>query len=135
MKKPQYEEPIDTVKDLVEQNRTLFREEYYFSSLKKAFLEQNTSEFTHIAKYMIPTNETCGDVITCLKTNDSWAFYVKHHVHGNRTHAFFKSYLFNYDLGIIPSKKDWYRSKESLSVSNPFTTRLTSSKWILNEVF
>ena len=134
MKKPQFEDPIDSVKDLVEQNITIIEKSSLFLNYREFYLYQNTSEWTHVANNMIPYQNCGEETETCLGQNDSMQFYIKHHVHGNKTHAFIKMYLFNADYAVIPTKKDWYRSRE-LGILNPFGAQLTSNNWILNEVF
>ena len=91
------------------------------------------SEWKDIANNMVPVKR-CSFNSTCQNINGTWPFYVKHHVHGNRTHAFIKGYLFNSDYDIIPNKKDWYRSKEPADPNLSYSGQMSSTNWILNEV-
>ena len=108
-----------------------------YDSLKRVFLETNITEWKHVANNMVPADsESCWvNLEKCLNSSDSYPYYTKYHVHGNRTHAFVRSYLFNADKAVIPNKKDWYRSREALSLFNSYAAKYTSNNWILNEVF
>ena len=133
MKSPQFEDPINTVKDLVERNITVFQYESALASTKRSYLHYNISEWSHVANNMIPARQ-CWGTIECLMENGSYPNYIKYHVHGNRTHAFVKGYLWNSDLWAFPDKKKWWRSNMVISFINPYSSHITNRTWIFNEV-
>ena len=137
MRKPSFEESIDTVEDLVKYNLTLLmsiRNEEF----KHALLKLNITAWTHVGNNM-ESAERCARSIRhptveeCSKMNGTFEYYVKHHVHGNRTHAFINKNLLSDIFKIKPHKKDWWRS-QPLNISYPFSSLLTAKNWILNEV-
>ena len=67
----------------------------------------------------------------CADTNGTYQYLIKHHVFGNRTHAFIKGYLYNTDLEVIHNKKNWWRSEEAISKDNHYLGLMTSRNWIL----
>ena len=69
MEKQQYEDPINTAKDLIEKNVTIFEISTSFHTMKQAYLEQNTSEWKHIANNMIAVNSS-------VLTNDPEVFCI-----------------------------------------------------------
>ena len=128
MKRPQFEDPIDTLKDLVDQNITIFEYDFLFNNLRSVYLSVNTSEWDSVAQTMVPA-KVCT---YCFDTNGTYHFYMKHHVHGNRSHAFLKGYLFTEDKEVM-DKENWWRSKK-IAYDNPYGGVMTSRNWILNEV-
>ena len=44
MMRPRFEDPIDTVKDMMDNNITLFMHQYVYSSWKKVFLSLDIPE-------------------------------------------------------------------------------------------
>ena len=132
MKRPQFEDPINSVKDLVDRNITIFEYDDLFENMKDVFKQHNISEWDHVANTMVP-GEGCSTNY-CANKNGTYQYFIKHHLHGNNTHAFVKGYLFQTDLGVMPEKKNWWRSKKVLATTNPYDALMTSRKWILNEV-
>ena len=138
MKSPEFADPIETVEDLVNRNITVFQHAHSFNSTKNFWLYRqdlghDISAWTHVANNMVPAS-TCYGTTECLMRNGSYPNFIKYHVHGNRTHAFVKSYLFNSDLWAFPDKKKWWRSKKVLSFNNPYGGHITNRSWIFNEV-
>ena len=130
MFRPRFEDPIDSAKDVLEKNITVFEHQYFYVGTITTLLNlnSNSSEWTHIAENMVP-----------VKDWDEYNYYTKHYIHGNRTetsggtHAFLGPYLGKYDLAIAPADK-WWRSFEKLPGMNPYAGYLTNKKWIHNEV-
>ena len=89
-----------------------------------------------MANTMVSVDRCGAELNECLNRNSSYEYFVKHHVHGNRTHAFIEGYLFRTNLYLIPNKKNWWRSEniETEEFSNKYSGVLTSRNWILNEV-
>ena len=127
--RPNFEEPLDTAKQLVEKNITLYmipgREIW-----KRFLLESSIPEYNILGETMIIA--------------DDWDHFDNislHDVIGNGTHAQMSGSLTPEELAI--GKKHhpegngtygWYRSKEKLAGDNPFVGYLTNKKWHLNEV-
>ena len=149
MRIPQHENPINTVQDLVEHNITIFEHDLVLDDRRNFYLRANISEWNHVAKTMVPARwDHWGclkpqQIQICADTNGTWQFYVKHHLHGKKTHAFMKSSLLPHDLEIMPgmkhwlrsARKIWWRSERVLTAAwMPFTASMTSRNWINNEV-
>ena len=140
MKVPQFEDPIDTLGDLVDQNITIFQRDLLFEHYKDLFYVfnnyswVNTSEWEWIADTMVPASD-CLEIEGCADINGTMEYFMKYHVHGNKTHAFILSYLYQDYFMVMPDKSKWYRSQSINSYfGNPFVTVMTSRNWILNEV-
>ena len=117
--RPNFEEPLDTAKQLVEQNITLYMWPYACATgWKQVLLESQKPEYEILAKNMICTNDW-----------DHFEKISKYDVIGNGTHAQLTPYLEPYELDM----GRWYRSKENVEV-NPYFGFLSNKKWHLNEV-
>ena len=128
--RPNFEEPLDTAKQLVEQNITLY--DVPGSEMWKQFmLESSRKEYNKLGEtYLIADDWDHFDHIT------------KHDVMGAGTHAQMTGVLESYELDM--GKKHhpegngtygWYRSKEKVAGDNPYAGYLTNKKWHQNEVF
>ena len=128
MFRPRFEDPIDSAKDALEKNITVFELQYYYEGYKADMLSINSSEWTAIANNMVS-----------VKNWEEFDYYTKHYIHGNRTetsggtHAFMGPYLFSQHLAIAPADK-WWRSFDKQPGQNPYAGYLTDKKWIHNEV-
>ena len=128
--RPNFEEPLDTAKQLVEKNITLY-DGPGAEFLKQFLLESPIPEYNILGETMIIA--------------DDWDHFDNislHDVIGNGTHAQMSGSLTPEELAI--GKKNhpegngtygWYRSKEMLADDSPFVGYLTNKKWHLNEVF
>ena len=144
MKIPQFEDPINTVQDLVDHNITIFEYEYLFENQRNVYLNLKDEDWAKVVNNMVSAQQ-CG---YCYDTNGTYHFYIKHHVHGNKTHAFIKGYLFDEDIELMyynPKTKRrlnmknfnkiWWRSHKVLNDDiNTYGGIMTSRNWILNEV-
>jgi hypothetical protein len=122
--RPRFEDPIDTAKDMMDNNITLFELDYYYHSWKENLRGQGLDipEYTFIAENMVS-----------VKDHDEYKYYVEHYIHGSGTHAFMGGNLDYYDLQIAPMEK-WWKSSESVP-SNPYGGSFLSGRnWIMNEV-
>ena len=119
--RPRFEDPIDTAKDMMDNNITLFKHQYYYSSEKQALLSIDKPEYTYIAENMVS-----------VKDYDEYFFYVEHYIHGSGTHAFMKGNLEYKDLQIAPMEK-WWKSSESVPIFS-YASYLSNKNWIMNEV-
>ena len=117
--RPNFEEPLDTAKQLVEKNITLYN--VPGTEIWKQFLLESS----------IPEYNKLGEIFIIA---DNWGhFYnmTEHDVIGAGTHAWMGGDLSNpwaLSLG------RWYRSKEKVSGIFPYGGYLTNKKWHLNEV-
>ena len=123
--RPNFEEPIDTVKQLVEKNITL-----YFWPMaednRQFLLDSQIPEYKILGENAIMTD-------TYDQFQDITAIAIAEGTHAQMTH-----FVDSIDLGIAeenhPEGKGWYRSKEFITGKIPFAGYLTSKKWHLNEV-
>ena len=132
MKIPQFEDPINTVQNVVDNNITIFMEKRLFDNRKSFYFLQKTTQWDHVANRMVPA-EVCS-TNNCSNINGTYDFYVKHHLHGNKTHAIIRGILHQRDLKVMPEKKNWWRSNKLDYGKNPYGGLTTSRNWILNEV-
>ena len=135
MRIPQHGPAINTIHDLVNQNITIFVEDYNFDNSRDFYLPLNTSEWDHVANTMVPADYSCyNGTQICSGINGTWQYFIKHHLHGNKTHAFIFEYLYPEDFEVMPEKKYWWRSDKLEFGRNPYSAVPTSRNWILNEV-
>ena len=117
--RPNFEEPLNTAKQLVDQNITIYMFPYA-EGWTKFMQESETPEYRILAKNMIIADDY-----------DHFDNMSKYDVMGNGTHA-------KLDIYVAPYEQDmgrWYRSKEMLEVE-PFDYYgfLSNKKWHLKEV-
>ena len=121
--RPRFEDPIDTAKDMVHNNITLFMHEYEYPINKQFLLKLDIPEFTFIAENMVS-----------VKDWDEYDYHVEHHIHGSGTHAFMAGNLDYINLQIAPMEK-WWKSSESVpETTSNYKSYLSRRNWILNEV-
>ena len=134
MKIPMFEDGINTVQDLVKYNITIFKPDYLFDNHRNEYKSLNISDWDNVANTMIRAVECNNLTHICADINGTLEYYMKHHLHGNKTHAFIDGYLFPEDFEIMPDKKKWWRSEKIVSFWNSYGAGMTSRNWILNEV-
>ena len=116
--RPNFEEPLDTAKQLVEKNITLY-DAPGFDVWKQFLLESSIAEYNILGETFIIA--------------DDWHHFwniTEHDVIGAGTHAWMTGYLNWWELSL----GRWYRSKEKVAGDNPYAGYLTNKKWHLNEV-
>ena len=122
--RPNFEEPLDTAKQLVENNITIYMGPFA-SGWRELMQESNITE------YMI-----LGENLVYAKDNDQFYEIAEHDVLGKGTHAQLISYLMPYELELgkkLNSGRGWYRSKERFP-DDPYFGFLSNRKWHFNEV-
>ena len=116
--RPNFEEPLDTAKQLVEKNITLY--DVPGTEIWKQFLQDSS----------IPEYKKLGETFIITDNYDHFDNISKHDVIGAGTHAYMGG-------GVDDTQLDmgrWYRSKEMVSGMYPVGGYLTNKKWHLNEV-
>ena len=115
--RPNFEEPLDTVKQLVERNIEIYTTpgSYFW----KYFFQDST----------IPEYKILGETLIIA---DNWDQYINisKHVHVAGTYALMT-------VTLPPMYQDmgrWHRSEEKVSGHYPYAGYLTNKKWHLNEV-
>ena len=116
--RPNFEEPLDTAKQLVEKNITLYMQSR--AELWKQFLQESS----------IPEYNILGETMIIADDQNHVDNITKYDVMGAGTHATMRGYLVWWDLSL----GKWYRSKEKVAGINPYAGYLTNKKWHLNEV-
>ena len=117
--RPNFEEPLDTAKQLVEKNITIFMAPG--TQIWKQFLLDSS----------IPEYNKLGETFFVPDDWDHFDYTNEHDVIGAGTHAQITPYLIPDELAL----GNWYRSKEIVAGKFPYTGFLTNKKWHLNEVF
>ena len=125
--RPNFEEPLDTAKQLVEKNITLYN--VPGTEIWKQFLLESS----------IPEYNILGEHYIIADDWDHFVNMTEHDAIGAGTHAQMVSYLSPRLLSLgenkeINSGRGWYRSKEKLAGHFPYAGYLTNKKWHLNEV-
>ena len=116
--RPNFEEPLDTAKQLVEKNVTLYNGPG--AEMWKQFLLESS----------IPEYNILGETIIIADDWDHFEKIALHDVIGNGTHAKMGAALYPNELAM----GRWYRSKERGAGKYPYGGYLTNKKWNLNEV-
>ena len=124
---PKFEEPLDTAKQLVEKNITLY--DVPGGEIWKQFLLESS----------IPEYNILGENIIIADDYDHYNNMTKHYVIGSGTHAQLKYALGHKERYMGENKetnsyRGWYRSKEKVAGKYPYGGYLTNKKWHLNEV-
>ena len=122
MMRPRFEDPIDTAKDMMENNITLFTHQYYYPTDKQHLLSLDIPEYTFIAENMVS-----------VKDWNEYYYYVEHYLHGSGTHASKGSGPVYRELQIAPMEK-WWKSSEFVPGNTPYGSYLSGRNWIMNEV-
>ena len=117
--RPNFEEPLDTFKKLVENNITLFVRPG--TEIWKQFLLESP----------ILENRLLGETMLIPDDWDHFYNITEHGVFGEGTHAQLTGYLAPWQLR---DHGPWYRSKETLAGKYPYSGYLTNKNWHLNEV-
>ena len=116
--RPNFEEPLDTANQLVENDIKLYSVPVA-TNLYKQFLKQsNVHEYTILGDNMIVSN-----------WSDYWNIH-EHGVMGEGTHALLAWGLDKYEQ----SFGRWHRSQEKLSGWPVYVGYMTNKKWQFNEV-
>ena len=116
--RPNFEEPLDTAKQLVEKNITLY--DVPGTEIWKQFLQDSS----------IPEYKKLGEAFIISDDYDQYRNTTKHDLIGAGTHAIMTGHLAPHLLAM----GRWYRSKEKVAGVNPSVGYLTNKKWHLNEV-
>ena len=125
--KPNFEEPLDTAKQLVENNIILYM--IPGGDMWKQFLlESSITDYNILGENFIVADDW-----------DHFDYMTEHYVIGGGTHAQMVSYLYPYELAYgenkeINSGRGWYRSKDNVAGRYPYCGYLQNKKWHLNEV-
>ena len=115
--RPNFEEPLDTAKQLVEKNITLY-DGPGFEIWKQFLLESPISEYNKLGeKYLLADDWDHFDNLYKL-------------VIGTGKYALMTMGVYEAETSL----GRWYRSKEKLASTNPYSGYLTTKKWHLNEV-
>ena len=116
--RPNFEEPLDTAKQLVEKNITLYDGPSY--EIWKQFLLESP----------IPEYNILGETYLIADDWDHFDNITLHDAIGAGTHAQMVGSIY----GLSLSMGRWYRSKEKVAGKYPYGGYLTNKKWHLNEV-
>ena len=116
--RPNFEEPLDTAKQLVDKNITLYS--VPGGQIWKQFLLESP-----ISNYKI-----LGENIVIADDWDHLDKIAERDIIGAGTHALMRARVTKFQLSL----GKWYRSKEKLAGKFPYGGFLTNKKWHLNEV-
>ena len=115
--RPNFEEPLDTAKQLVEKNITIYMSPG--TQIWKQFL----------LKSSIPEYNILGETFLIPDDWDHLDNITEYDVMGKGTHAYMLGSLMPYELAM----GRWHRSKEKLAGDHPYAGYLTDKQWHLNE--
>ena len=118
MLRPNFEDPLNTAQDLVDNNITLFDQPG--NGIWKQWLGQSP----------IPAYRKLAETWIGTEDWDEYEYVAEHHAIGKGTHAQMVSFLYPEDLEM----GRWWRSTEKISGLNPYVGYITNKKWYLNEV-
>ena len=115
--RPNYEEPLDTAKQLAEKKITLY-DGPGFELWKEFLLESSNADYNKLGETYIITDHW-----------DNFYNMIEHNVIGAGTHALMTYSLAPYELAM----GRWHRSKDKVAGQHPYGGYLTSKKWHFNE--
>ena len=115
---PNFEEPLDTAKQLVKKKITLIGT--HGTEIWKQLLLDSS----------IPEYNILGETYLIADDYDHFDNISKHDAIGAGTHAQMGGGLWSSELAM----GRWHRSKEKLASKNPYGGYLTNKKWHMNEV-
>ena len=118
MLRPNFEDPLDTAQDLVDNNIYLY--DIPGGDIWKQML----------AKSPFPAYNKLAETMYIPNDWEEYDYYAEHNVIGEGTHAFMGGYLSPIELAF----GRWYRSEERVSGFYPLNGYLSDKKWYLNEV-
>ena len=116
--RPNFEEPLDTAKQLVEKNISLYG--IPATEIWKQFLLESP----------IPDYNKLGETMIIADDWDHYDNITKHDVMGAGTHAVMAGHIDSNELAM----GRWHRSKDKLAGDSPYAGYLTNKKWHMNEV-
>ena len=116
--RPNFEEPLDTAKQLVEKNIILY--DLPGEEIWKQFLLDSSN----------PIYNKLGETMIMADDWDHYYSLIEHDVIGAGTHAYMIGYLQPWEKAL----GRWHRSEEKLEGDSPYVGYLTDKKWHLNEV-
>ena len=116
--RPDFEAPLDTAKQLVEKNISLFG------------IPGTQIWLQHLLESPKPEYYKLGEKMVLPNSVERFYEIVEHDVIGNGTHALLTATIGTNEL----SMGRWHRSEEKLAGVNPYVGYLTNKKWHLNEV-
>ena len=116
--RPNFEDPLDTAQQLVDNNITIYFPPG-FDAWKNFLSQSNISEYNKLAETMI-----------IAKDWDEFDYYSEHYVIGEGTYARVVGYLYPFELDM----GTWWRSEEKISGFLPYGGYKSNKKWHLNEV-
>ena len=124
---PKFEDPLDTAKQLVEKNITLYG------------MPGTQMYKDHLLGSSITDYNILGEIYRVANDWDEYDYITEHDVIGAGTHAQMASIITPEEMELgnnkdINSGRGWYRSKEKVAGRYPYGGYLTNKKWHLNEV-
>ena len=123
--KPNFEEPLDTLNQLIEKNITIS----YWPGAEGIKL--------WLTRSPIPEYNILGENAIVAKNWEEYENTTANDIFGAGTHAKMSFWVYGWELEYgekyHPEGKGWYRSKEKLS-TQPYFGYLTNKKWHLNKV-
>ena len=125
--RPNFEEPLNTAKQLVERNNITLYFEPGLDGSKQWLLDSPLKEYRILGENAIIADDM-----------DNFNNITKHDALGAGTHAQMAYILYWNELEFgkeyHPEGRGWYRSVEKVSGRSPYSGYLTNKKWHLNEV-
>ena len=116
MMRPRFEDPINSVQDLVARNITLIKGPLVFKTFKSNLLRRNTSDYTTLANNMIVA-ANLSDEADIGRYNELYYDTVRTKILEEGTHAIVKSYLTRNDLFYGGKMEKWWKSTERFWVN------------------
>ena len=118
MLRPNFEDPLDTAQDLVDNNITLY--DVPGAHIWKQFLAHSP----------VPAYNKLSENMIIAKDWDEHDNYTEYYVLGKGTHAYMGSFV---DSDYLDMGR-WHRSEERVRGDNPYAGYLSNKNWYLNEV-
>ena len=114
--RPRFEDPINSVQDLVARNITLIERPLHIERFKSMLLAQNKSYYTTLANNMIVV-ANLSDVADKGRYNELYYETIRTKILEEGTHAIVQSYLTRNDLIYGGKMEKWWKSTEPFWVN------------------
>ena len=75
LRRTTYEDPIDNVKDIADNNITIVQIDYFYEIYRNLYRDQNTSEWNYVADSMV-AGTNCGQE-QCFNTLGSYQYFIR----------------------------------------------------------
>ena len=121
--RPQYEKPVNSVKDIIERGMIPFVED-------RAYFYKD-----HLLQSPNPLHQQLGDIMVVPKDDEEQSRMFVDDIQGGNTHVYLGVLMdYEYEFGGY-SKGDYYKSKDVLEGLSPYGGNILNKKWEYGDAY